>query len=515
MNGGGALRETGLATATLTLRRAVPQPPPEAPRDLAADAAELRRLAVRFAELAPEQAHELFTEAFGLYSARHFGAAPRPADADLATVSWWHGPTVHRSAPRARRERRRAGAVVLPSARRGGGRHRKGEAGALPAGRPLPTDQERQAAERQAAERRAAARLLLARPLVTAGGPGAQALGLIQRHARWLTERFAELLGYPLLVGERFARLVKSPLAPGEGEGRGLPGFTPDRYAALAGALAEVLVGPPWWAEARPLPAGLPETVTEAAWRAAVEQLTDWQVLGPVAEQGPTGEQELGTGSGRRVDVELAAALAARCRPVGPQDPPAPRTTIPVAVRRRLAESPLLLLGELTALEREWLLESRQREAAGFAEFLGLATEIRREGFALLDPADELTDLRLPGPDPLAHTALLLVERLVDQLRPLPDEPTPVAVPIAEALIDGLLGDIADEHGADRAQLADRAAFRRQVLALLHRMRLIAPGPCPSGTADRTGWALLAPAARYAAELDLAPAPGTGRHSRR
>jgi hypothetical protein len=375
---------------------------------------------------------------------------------------------------------------VLPAARRGGGRHRKGEAGA-------PAADEAQ----QAAERRTAARMLLARPLVTAGGPDAQGFGLIQRHAHWLTERFADLLGYPLLVGERFARLVKSPLDPGDG--RGLPGFTPGRYAALAGALAEVLAGPQRWAVGRPVPQG----VAEPDWQGALDQLTEWQVLGPAEEQW------------RGVDRELAAALAVRCRPVGPQDPPAPRTTIPVAVRRRLAESPLLLLGELTALEREWLLESREREAAGFAEFLGLATEIRREGFALLDPADELTDLRLPGPDPLAHTGLLLVERLVDQLRPLPDEPAPVAVPIAEALIDGLLGDIADEHGADRAQLADRAAFRREVLELLHRMRLIAPGPCPTGAVDRTGWALLAPAARYAAELDLAPAPGTGRHSRR
>ncbi|MFE0462784.1 DUF2398 family protein, partial [Kitasatospora sp. NPDC058965] len=384
------------------------------------------------------------------------------------------------------RGRREPGAAAVPAARRGGGRHRKGEAG------PVPSDE-----ARVAAERRAAARMLLAEPLVTAGGPHAQAFGLIRCHAHWLTERFAELLGYPLLVGAGFARLVKSPLGPGDG--RGLAGFTPGGYAALAGALAEALVGPARWAAQRPPLGG----AAPADWQAAVDRLTAWQVLGPAE------------GEWCGVDRELAAALAAACRPVGPQDPPAPRTTIPVAVRRRLAESPLLLTGELTALEREWLLESRQREAAGFAEFLGLATEMRREGFALLDPADELTDLRLPGPDPLAHTALLLVELLVDQLRPLPGEPAPVAVPIAEALIDGLLGDIADEHGADRAQLADRAAFRREVLDLLHRMRLIVPGPCPSGATDRTGWTLLAPAARYAAELDLAPSPGTGRHSRR
>ncbi|MFE0462348.1 DUF2397 family protein, partial [Kitasatospora sp. NPDC058965] len=105
MNGGGALREIGLATGTLTLRRAVPtavpRPVPTPSRGYEPEAAELRRLAERFAGLDPEQAHELFTDAFGLYGARHFGTAPRPDAADLADTSWWHGPTVHQAAPRA------------------------------------------------------------------------------------------------------------------------------------------------------------------------------------------------------------------------------------------------------------------------------------------------------------------------------------------------------------------------------------------------------------------------------
>jgi hypothetical protein len=210
-----------------------------------------------------------------------------------------------------------------------------------------------------------------------------------------------------------------------------------------------------------------------------------------------------------------------------------------VAVRRRLVETPALLLADLTPLEREWLWESRTAEAAMFADFLGLTAEIRCEGIALLDPAGELTDLRFPGPGPLAHVALLLVERLVDQLRPLPAEPAqptpqpaPFGVPIAEALIDGILGDLADEydtedHGHDqraahwrRAHLADRAAFRRELLDLLHAVRLIAPSAptAPAGGeagGARGGWTLLAPAARYAARLELGTEPSTGRHSRR
>ncbi|WP_344447128.1 DUF2398 family protein, partial [Kitasatospora nipponensis] len=310
----------------------------------------------------------------------------------------------------------------------------------------------------------------------------------------------------------------------------------------------------------------------------AVALLTRWQVLtvqdadgaaDPGTDGGPDGGPDGGEGARLRVDRDLVAALllgpsawsgdaasdggtvgssAMSGAPGSPARPTAEvRTSVPVAVRRRLAETPVVLLAELTALEREWLWESRHREVEAFAEFLGLSAEIRREGIALLDPAGELTDVRLPGSDVPAHAALLLVERLVDQLRPLPltgpgvgvaaresgdGGSTGVGVPIAEALIDGILGDVADEYGDTagwrRDHLADRAAFRREVLDLLHRMRLIAPtreevapaGPAPgeAGTAGRRltgGWSLLAPAARLAAELELRPATRTGRHSRR
>ncbi|MDH6139685.1 MULTISPECIES: DUF2398 family protein [Kitasatospora] len=499
MNGGGALHGTELPGGTMTLRRrtefAAPAAEPTRSRQPEAD--QLLLLARRFAACEPCQAHELFTDAFGLYGARHFGTAPAPAAADLPAVSWWHGPTVHQPLPRARRGRRPAPAGTVPAVRGSAGRHRKREASAV-----------------QATERRAAARLLLAQPLVTADAP---AFVLINRHVAWLTERFAELLGYPLLAGDGFARLVKAELGPGAGRQlllAGAPG-TPRRYAALAAALAVVLLGPDRWPPGQ-LAARIAQTcaaesvtVETADVAAAVAQLTEWRAITELPE------------AWHGANHALAAALAAACRPAQPEDPPVPRTTIPVAVRRRLAETPVLLVQELTGLEHEWLWEAREREAELFADFLGLVAEIRAEGVALLDPAGELTDLRLPGPGPLAEAALLLVERLVEELRPLPGEPAEVGVPIAEALIDGILGDVADEWhpeepGGDaerRAHLSDRAAFRREVLELLHRLGLIAPDP--AAAAGRGGWRLLAPAARYAAELGELPAGGTGRHSRR
>lgn len=186
------------------------------------------------------------------------------------------------------------------------------------------------------------------------------------------------------------------------------------------------------------------------------------------------------------------------------------------AVRRRLAETPAVLAADLPEEQRDWLDLHRRTGPAALAEFLGLEVELRAEGVALLDPADELTDLALPGTGTLAQAALLLVERLVEEVRPLPGEATGADVPIPDALIDGVLGDIADEYGLPagwrRDYLADRTALRREALDLLHRMGLIAP--TPRGTRP-PGWLLRAPAARYAPAPDLLPAPGTGRHSRR
>lgn len=176
------------------------------PDATARTASHLRALADRFAAATPDEAHDLFADAFRLYGARHFGIAPEPHRADLGEVSWWHGPTVgQRSLPGARRARRarRATRAAVDSAVPG--RHRKPEPPAA-AGRAAPAA--------LAAERRAAARMLLAHPLVTATGPHAQAFPLIRRHADWLTGRFAELLGYPLTVTDSFARLTKAALGP-------------------------------------------------------------------------------------------------------------------------------------------------------------------------------------------------------------------------------------------------------------------------------------------------------------
>ncbi|MFE1322280.1 DUF2398 family protein [Kitasatospora phosalacinea] len=302
-----------------------------------------------------------------------------------------------------------------------------------------------------ATELRAAARLLMAHPLVTADGPHGAGLPLIRRHAEALTERFRTLLGYRLTLGPAHARLHKAPLP-----GRPLPGLDPAGYAALARALAGAPAPPP----VRAL-------------------LDDW-----------------------RPPAALAADLLTA--------PPLPAADPEVTVRRLLAETPVVLYDDLAPAARAHLLAAAPAETERFADFLGLTAEVRAEGVALLDPADELTDLALPGPGTLAQAALLLAERLAEDLRPADTETAPPAVLVPDALIDGTLGDITDDYGMsagwDAGYLADLAAFRRDALDLLHRMGLAAP-------AGRT-WLLRAPAARYAPRAEPGPPTGGGRHSR-
>ncbi|WP_316524990.1 DUF2398 family protein [Kitasatospora brasiliensis] len=485
----------------------------------------LLRLAHWFAAATSGTADDLCTASFGLYPARHLGAAAEPA-ADPG-VSWWHGPSAHfATSLRAREDRpdgglrraRRDGAE-LPVVRSGAkpgrpGRHRKPEPARVA---PLPVPaQDRTGEELPAAERRIAARLLLAHPLVTASGPHADGFPLIRRHRDWLTERFDTLLGYRLVVGPWHARLCKAGLGPGAARRlqhpvTGVP-FTPGGYAQLALALALLVDAPEELGYRRLLDAmraAAPELAAEPADLAmALAALADWQVLGELPA-------DVDDSFVLTVDRELARAV-----PAGPPalaDDPADQirraaeAEPATAVRRLLAETPAVLAADLPEDHRAWLDEHRLGGPATIAEFLGLDTELRAEGVALLDPAAELTDLALPGAGTLAQAALLLVERLVEEVRPLPGETVAGDVPIPDALIDGVLGDIADEYGLPARYLADRTALRRDALDLLHRLALIVPTPHPTRP---PAWRLRPPAARYAPAPDFQPAPGTGRHSR-
>ncbi|MDJ1131873.1 TIGR02678 family protein [Streptomyces iconiensis] len=418
-----------------------------------------------------------------------------------------------------------------------------------------------------AAERRSAARLLLAHPLVTAKGRHADLFPLIRRHAEWLAQRFQQVLGYQLLVDTGYARLFKAGLGHRSGHrlvrSTGTP-FTPRTYACLALALSVLVTAPEQMLLSR-LVADLKAAAADAGIElegtgrqaekrtlaAALRQLVDWGALvetdGSVAAVAheDAGEALL------TVDREVARALVA-----GPlaqsrdgadlvrrgADPGfgGPRTY----VRRKLVETPVVYLDELTDSERDWLRTRQRREAQAFSELLGLEAEIRAEGVALVDPEDELTDLRLPGTGTVAQAALLLVERLVDRLRPeRPGHPATggelvVGVPIPEGLVERTLAGLVEEYGRrgnwQRGYVEDLPELRDAVLDLLVRMQLVAPRyplrsageglpprypeAAPDGRpvtdvsgarGAGIGWVLLAAASRYSPHVTVRKAAAT------
>ncbi|MGW7667539.1 TIGR02678 family protein [Streptomyces sp. NPDC054775] len=422
-----------------------------------------------------------------------------------------------------------------------------------------------------AAERRSAARLLLAHPLVTSNGPHRDTFLLIRRHADWLAQRFQQVLGYRLLVEASYARLFKAGLGSGSGQrlqrpSTGTP-FTPRTYAYLALALS-VLVTAPEQLLLSQLVADITAAAVDAGIEvsdmgrqaerrtiaAALRQLVDWGAVVETEGHVAAVAEDQGGEALLSVDREIARAIVAGPLTISRDgadlvrraaDPGfgGPRTY----VRRRLVETPVVYLDDLTDAEREWLRSRQRREAQAFSELLGLEAEIRAEGIALVDTDDELTDLRLPGTGTIAQAALLLVERLVDRLRPTdPGHPATggrlvIGVQIPDALLPELIEELIEEYGRrsnwQRGLLEDPDALLAAVLDLLARMRLIAAsGPvradghglpdnyddgAPHGRSvtdvvgargrdrpsQKDGWVLLAAAARFAPTVATTPAP--------
>lgn len=83
------------------------------------------------------------------------------------------------------------------------------------------------------------------------------------------------------------------------------------------------------------------------------------------------------------------------------------------AVTRRLLCDPVVYYDELPEAERDYLL-SGQRVAVTrrIAEATGLVAEMRAEGIAMVDPEDQLTDVRMPEQGTDGHATLLLAEHL-------------------------------------------------------------------------------------------------------
>ena len=300
------------------------------------------------------------------------------------------------------------------------------------------------------AQRRVALRALLARPLLVAHADG-ETLVLVRRHLPELRGWLNRETGWRLVADSETARLFKTTpeLSDASHPARGhhKEPFGRRRYvtlclalSALARADAQTTLGSladdvlTAAAEPELAATGFALTLDSRADRsdlvAVVRLLLGWGVLSRVA-----GDEDAYLSAGADVLYDV-------CRPVlsvllsgtrGPSVVTAPAfegrlaelTAEPVAesdelrnqalrrrLTRRLLDNPVVYYDELDEGERAYLLSQRHAITRRIEEATGLIPEMRAEGIAMVDPEDELTDVRMPEQRTDGHVTLLVAEYL-------------------------------------------------------------------------------------------------------
>jgi uncharacterized protein (TIGR02678 family) len=314
-------------------------------------------------------------------------------------------------------------------------------------------------AEEQA-QRRVALRALLAKPLLVAG-PDSEMLVLVRRHVTELRAWLSRETGWRLVCDSDTARLFKTsvllsdPTHPARGHNK--EPFGRRRYvivclalSALARADTQVTLGgladdvlrdstEPELAAAGFI-FTLDSRVDRSDLVAVVRLLLGWGVLSRVS-----GDEEayLAAGTDVLYDVrrQVLGVLLTGAR--GPSTVSAPRfeerlaelTAEPAAdsdelrnaaLRRRLTrqllDDTVVYYDELDETERAYLLTQRHAITRRIAEATGLVPEMRAEGIAMVDPDDELTDVRMPEQRTDGHVTLLVAEYLARREQATTDE---------------------------------------------------------------------------------------------
>ncbi|GAA2856382.1 hypothetical protein GCM10010517_14690 [Streptosporangium fragile] len=301
--------------------------------------------------------------------------------------------------------------------------------------------------EEELAQRRAALRALLAKPLLTAESD-AEALVLVRRHLTELRDWLTRETGWRLMADTGAARLFKTASdtrdATHPARGRAGEPYGRRRYVLLCLALA-VLER----ADAQTTLGRLAEEVLSAAAEpeldftftldsraeradlvAVVRTLLDWGVLRRVA-----GDEDayLSATGDVLYDVRRPVLAALLTGTRGPstitadsfEERLAELTAEPVAdtddlrnqalrrrLTRRLLEDPVIYFADLDETERAYLASQRHAVIRRIEEATGLVAEVRAEGIAMVDPDDELTDVRMPEQRTDGHVTLLVAEHL-------------------------------------------------------------------------------------------------------
>lgn len=347
-------------------------------------------------------------------------------------------------------------------------------------------------------ERAKAARALLARPLLRSGG---EEFRLVRKYAAELTAWFAAEAGWRLIVDTQTARLVKTPARLDDATRYAVAPktkapFTRRRYVLLCLALAllersdnqitlgrladGVITG-----VADPALAGagidfrLERREERSDLVAAVRLLLEFGVLervngdeeGFVAQAGNDVLYDVKRKvlSGLLATTRSPSAVAAvgfEARLAELTAEPRPDTddsrlrALRHRLTRRLLDDPVVYYSALDDEERDYLIRQRQAISARIHALTGLVPELRAEGVAMVDPQDELTDVRMPEQGTEGHVTLLIATYLAGRARPA-----------SRFELARLVRSLAAEHGKYwRKSAADPAASGDLVEAAVRRL---------------------------------------------
>lgn len=360
-----------------------------------------------------------------------------------------------------------------------------------------------------AADLRKAARTLLKQPLLSARGRHANEFRLVRRHTSELREWFDRNTGWSLHVDAETARLRKIPgvltdaTHPAREATRAAAPFTRRRYVLFCLALAALERGEAQIALGRladqvVIDAADPQLVRTGIeftldrrderldLAAVVRLLLSLGVLRRVAGD----EEAYISGAGDVLyDVErrvLAGLLATRR---GPSTVHAETLddrlhelvsetaldsdelrfrAMRHSLTRRLLDDPVLYYDELTDAELGYLTRQRGFITARITELTGLVPEIRAEGIAMVDPDDDLTDLRMPEQGTHGHITLLLAEYLAEAADAVTTDRLSRRVRELAAEHGGFWAKSAREPGME-AELVEQAVTRLTALGLVSR----------------------------------------------
>ena len=358
-------------------------------------------------------------------------------------------------------------------------------------------------------ERRRAMAAILRRPLLTMSLKDSGDLMLVRRHAAWLREWFAKYCQWTLHGESELARLYKTPGHSGDFtrpllDSKEQP-FTRRRYAVLCLALAaleksdrqtvlrrlaEDIAGE-FASDPRLARTGVSFDLKLREHRRdlveVIKRLIELNVLVRI-----DGDEQHFLASEQQdvlYNINRAALAAMLNVRRGPSTFPAKATADRIAavidepfpdteegqnrqlrtrLFRRLLDDPVIYYSRLNDDERAYLIPQRASIVKEIEAATGLIQEARREGVAMIDADEVMTDVKMPEEGTDGHSTLLIAEHLAGRARAGTPEPVKL-----DALVRHVERLIREHHHHWRRDVGEPGAARVLMEDAIARMEML------------------------------------------